>query len=133
MLNIDIDFDDSIFYNGNKVSMDDLPGYFQQEAAKIPQPEIHLRPEKRSHYDTTAKVLAAAQRNGMTKLGIDIGGLKPADRDVEGVVEMMLDATQGYDRPLTKERLFDWHAALFPTGRSGMTKIGFVNTTEFAQ
>jgi len=69
VLNIDIDFDDSIFYNGNKVSMDDLPGYFQQEAAKIPQPEIHLRPEKRSHYDTTAKVLAAAQRNGMTKIG----------------------------------------------------------------
>ena len=61
--------DDSIFYNGNKVSLDDLPGYFQQEAVKVPQPEIHLRPEKRSHYDTTAKVLAAAQRNGMTKIG----------------------------------------------------------------
>jgi len=60
ILNLDIDFDDSIFYNGNKVSLDDLPGYFQQEAVKIPQPEIHLRPEKRSHYDTTAKVLAAA-------------------------------------------------------------------------
>ena len=57
------------------------------------------------------------------RLGLDIGGLKPADRDVEGVVEMMLDATQGYDRPLTSRRLFDWHAALFPTGRSGMTKI----------
>lgn len=69
VLNIDIDFDDSIFYNGNKVSLDDLPGYFQQEAVKVPQPEIHLRPEKRSHYDTTAKVLAAAQRNGMTKIG----------------------------------------------------------------
>ena len=47
----------------------------------------------------------------------------PMDRDVEGVVEMMLDATQGYDRPLTAKRLFDWHAALFPTGRSGMSKI----------
>jgi Fic family protein len=57
------------------------------------------------------------------RLGIDIGALAPVDRDVEGVVEMMLDATQGYDQPLTKERLFDWHAALFPTGRSGMTKI----------
>ncbi|HVT97638.1 MAG TPA: DUF4172 domain-containing protein, partial [Acidobacteriaceae bacterium] len=57
------------------------------------------------------------------RLGIDIGGLTPADRDVEGVVEMMLDATQKYDRPLTARRLFDWHAALFPTGRSGMTKI----------
>ena len=57
------------------------------------------------------------------RLGIDIGGLIPSDRDVEGVVEMMLDATQGYDRPLTAKRLFDWHAALFPTGRSGMSKI----------
>ena len=58
------------------------------------------------------------------RLGIDIGALKPADRNVEGVVEMMLDATRHYDKPLTAERLFGWHAALFPTGRSGMTKIG---------
>jgi len=57
------------------------------------------------------------------RLGIDIGALTPIDRDVEGVVEMMLDATEGYDRPLTAERLFDWHAALFPTGRSGMSRI----------
>src|SRR5580692_2689400 len=57
------------------------------------------------------------------RLGLDIGGLTSADRNVEGVVEMMLDATQGYARPLTGRRLFDWHAALFPTGRSGMSKI----------
>ena len=57
------------------------------------------------------------------RLGIDIGGLTAAEQDVEGVVEMMLDATQAYDRPLTGRRLFDWHAALFPTGRSGMSKI----------
>jgi Fic family protein len=57
------------------------------------------------------------------RLGIDIGGLLPADRDVEGVVEMMLDATQHYDQPLIGRRLFDWHAALFPTARSGMVKI----------
>ncbi|THD59566.1 Fic family protein, partial [Phenylobacterium sp.] len=57
------------------------------------------------------------------RLGMDIGALTPADRNVEGVVEMMLDATQNYAAPLTKKRLFDWHAALFPTGRSGMTKI----------
>jgi Fic family protein len=56
-------------------------------------------------------------------LGIDIGALKPADRKVDGVVEMMLDATGHYDEPLTEERLFAWHSALFPTGRSGMTKI----------
>ena len=57
------------------------------------------------------------------RLGIDIAGLIPASRDVEGIVEMMLDATQQFSEPLTKDRLFDWHAALFPTGRSGMHKI----------
>jgi Fic family protein len=57
------------------------------------------------------------------RLGMDIAGLVPADRNVEGVVEMMLDATQKYDSPLTAKRLFDWHAALFPTGRSGMREI----------
>jgi len=57
------------------------------------------------------------------RLGIDIGALKPADRNVEGVVEMMLDATRHYNQPLTAERLFAWHASLFPTGRSGMSKI----------
>ena len=57
------------------------------------------------------------------RLGMDIGALTPADRDVEGVVEMMLDATQNFQAALTVERLFAWHAALFPTGRSGMTKI----------
>ena len=57
------------------------------------------------------------------RLGMDIGGLKAADRNVEGVVEMMLDATRHYDQPLTVDRLFAWHAALFPTGRSGMRKI----------
>jgi len=57
------------------------------------------------------------------RLGMDAGALPPADRNVEGVVEMMLDATQKFKEPLTAERLFGWHAALFPTGRSGMTKI----------
>jgi Fic family protein len=57
------------------------------------------------------------------RLGMDIGGLIPADRNVEGVVEMMLDATQNYKETLTAERLFGWHASLFPTGRSGMSKI----------
>lgn len=57
------------------------------------------------------------------RLGMDVAGLVPAERNVEGVVEMMLDATQNYRAPLTAERLFAWHSALFPTGRSGMTKI----------
>jgi Fic family protein len=57
------------------------------------------------------------------RLGMDVGALTPADRDVEGVVEMMLDATQNFDKPLTAERLFGWHASLFPTGYSGIHKI----------
>jgi Fic family protein len=57
------------------------------------------------------------------RLGMDIGALTPADRHVEGVVEMMLDATRHYGRLLTADRLFSWHASLFPTERSGMTKI----------
>ena len=57
------------------------------------------------------------------RLGIEIGGAIESDRHVDGVVEMMLDATQNCFKPLSGERLFDWHAALFPTGRSGMYKI----------
>ncbi len=57
------------------------------------------------------------------RLGMEIGGLPPTDRNVEGVVEMMLDATQNYQAALTPERLFGWSAALFPTGYSGMYKI----------
>ena len=57
------------------------------------------------------------------KLGLEYAGMVVSDRYVEGVVEMMLDATQNYLQPLDDERLFGWHAALFPTGRSGMHKI----------
>lgn len=57
------------------------------------------------------------------RLGIELEGSVLAERDVEGVVEMMLDATQAYTKALTADRLYDWHSALFPTGRSGMHKI----------
>lgn len=57
------------------------------------------------------------------RLGIEIAGLPVADRHVEGVVEMMLDATQKYNDPLTEERLYNWHSAIFPTGRSSLSKI----------
>ena len=57
------------------------------------------------------------------RLGVDIGALAPADRHVDGVVDMVLDATRGHNIPLTTERLFGWHAAMFPTGRSSLTKI----------
>ena len=57
------------------------------------------------------------------RLGMNVGGVDVVDREVEGVVEMMLDATCNYDQPLTAERLSGWHASLFPTGRSGMRKL----------
>jgi Fic family protein len=57
------------------------------------------------------------------RLGIDIGALKPADRDVEGIVDVMLDATRNYAQPLTEDRLLAWHASLFPAGRSGLRRI----------
>lgn len=57
------------------------------------------------------------------RLGLDVAGLPEAGRNVEGIVELMLDATRNFGTPLTRDRLFAWHAALFPTGRSGMRKI----------
>ncbi|MDL2312969.1 DUF4172 domain-containing protein, partial [Bacteroidales bacterium OttesenSCG-928-B11] len=57
------------------------------------------------------------------KLGIDVAGLVLSARNIDGIVEMMLDATQNYLNPLTDERLFGWHSVLFPTGRSGLYKI----------
>ena len=67
---------------------------------------------------------AASVRSSLARrLGVDIGALAPADRHVEGVVEMVLDATARSADPLTAERLFGWHAALFPTGYSGLSRI----------
>jgi Fic family protein len=66
------------------------------------------------------------------RLGINTAGLVPSSRHVEGIVEMMLDATQRYDLPLTEKRLFGWHAALFPTGYSGpyLIEVGRYRTGE---
>ncbi len=61
------------------------------------------------------------------RLGMEIAGSVESDRNVDGIVEMMLDATQNCYKPLSAERLFDWHAALFPTGRSGIFKITVSN------
>ena len=57
------------------------------------------------------------------RLGLDIGALAPSDRHVDGVVDVVLDATRNFDQPLTQERLFGWHAALFPMGYSGRVRI----------
>ncbi len=57
------------------------------------------------------------------RLGMDIAGLRPSDRRVDGIVDLMMDATEHYDQPLTEERLFGWHASLFPTGRGTFGRI----------
>ena len=57
------------------------------------------------------------------RLGIDVGGSPAINRNIEGIVDMMFDATKKFDKPLTKKRLFDWHYAMFPMGRSGMYEI----------
>src|SRR6202051_158022 len=57
------------------------------------------------------------------QMGLEAAGTRPVELNVEGIVEMMLDATQKYVLPLTEERLFGWHAALFPTSRSGMRRV----------
>ena len=70
VINLEIDFDGTVLWNGNPVSdLDTLDSYFRTEAAKDPQPEVHIRPSKRVDYDTVAKVLAGAQRSGLLKIG----------------------------------------------------------------
>jgi biopolymer transport protein ExbD len=70
VIDLEIDFDGTVVYNGNPVpNLDTLEGYFRTEAVKDPQPEIHLRPDRRAKYDVVARVLAAAQRNRMKKIG----------------------------------------------------------------
>ena len=67
--------------------------------------------------------VASVRSSIARRLGVDIGALAPVDRHVEGVVEMVLGATVNCREPMTPERLFGWHAALFPTGYSGLAKI----------
>lgn len=67
--------------------------------------------------------VASVRSSIARRLGVDIGALAPVDRHVEGVVEMVLDATANCHAPITRERLFGWHAALFPTGYSGLARI----------
>ena len=70
VIDLEIDFDGTVVWNGSAVTgMDQLEGYFHSERDKDPQPEIHLRPDRRAKYDVVAKVLASAQRNHMKKIG----------------------------------------------------------------
>lgn len=68
-IRLDIDWDGSIIWNGSLVQLSQLENYFRNEAARNPQPELHVRPDRRANYDTVAKVLALAQRNGMQRIG----------------------------------------------------------------
>ena len=69
VVDLEIYSDGTIVWDGNNVDLKTLEGYFQSEAGKDPQPEIHLRPDRRSAYNVTAQVLAAAQRNHMKRIG----------------------------------------------------------------
>lgn len=78
---------------------------------------------KTSEIEGEALNVASVRSSIARRLGVDIGALAPVDRHVEGVVELVLDATANCHTPVTRERLFGWHAALFPTGYSGLSKI----------
>lgn len=69
VIDIEIDFDGTVVWNGTPIPLDSLEGYFRQESQKDPQPELHLRADKRARYGTVAVVLASAQRNRMQKIG----------------------------------------------------------------
>jgi biopolymer transport protein ExbD len=68
-IQLEVDWDGTIIWNGTPVQLAALEGYFRVEAAKSPQPELHVRPNRRANYDAVAKVLALAQRNGMQRIG----------------------------------------------------------------
>jgi biopolymer transport protein ExbD len=68
-IQLEVDWDGTVIWNGTPVQLGALEGYFRVEAAKNPQPEVHVRPNRRANYDTVAKVLALAQRNGMQRIG----------------------------------------------------------------
>jgi biopolymer transport protein ExbD len=69
VIELEIDFDGTILWNGTAVPFDSLDAYFRREAANDPQPELHIRPNKRATYDVVARVLASAQRNKLLKIG----------------------------------------------------------------
>ena len=79
--------------------------------------------QKTSEIEGESLDVASVRSSIARRLGVDIGALAPVDRHVEGVVEMVLDATTRCEAPLTAERLFGWHAALFPTGYSGLARL----------
>ncbi|MHB1222249.1 MAG: Fic family protein [Gammaproteobacteria bacterium] len=100
--------------------MDILGFQLRQEASLqvLTQDVVKTSEIEGERFDTEQVRSSIAKR-----LGIETGAALPADRHVDGIVEMLLDATQEFQQPLTEERLFSWHAVLFPTGRSGFRRI----------
>lgn len=97
-----------------------LGGQFQDQAALAVLTTDAL---KTSEIEGEKLDLASVRSSFARRLGVDIGALAPSDRHVEGLVEMLLDATQQCERPLSVERLCEWQASLFPNGRSGLHRI----------
>ena len=95
-----------------------LPLRNQASLAVLTEDVVKTSEIEGEHLDVESVRSSIARR-----LGVDIGALAPVDRHVEGLVEMVLDATGNHQAPLSAERLFGWHAALFPTGYAGLSKI----------
>lgn len=93
---------------------------FQQEAVLRTLTEDVLKSSEIEGETFDARLVRSSVAR---RMGIDASGPKNKDEHLEGVVEMMLDATRNYSAPLTAQRLFGWHATMFPTGRSGMSRI----------
>ena len=108
-------------WRGRLIGRMQTPGFRQQEEAVL----TTLTEDVLKSSEIEGEILDKDQvRSSIARrLGMEAGALPPADRNVEGVVEMMLDATQKFNSELTADRLFGWHASLFPTGRSNMRKI----------
>lgn len=96
-------------------------GFSSKEEAKLTT--LTLDVVKSSEIENESLNYEQVRSSIARRLGSDIAGLIPSNRSVDGIVEMMLDATQNFQKPLSEDQLFGWHAALFPTGRSGLYKI----------
>lgn len=96
-------------------------GFDSQDEAVLSNMSLEL--VRSSEIEGEKLNLAEVRSSIARRLGIDTAGLVPVSRYVDGVVEMQLDATQNYDKPLTHGRLFGWHNVLFPTGMSGLYRI----------
>lgn len=96
-------------------------GFDQQDEAVLNT--LTLEIVKSSEIEGEILDLEQVRSSIAKRLGIELAGAIESDRHIDGIVEMMLDATQRYDSPITKERLFGWHSLLFPTGWSNMNKI----------